>query len=148
MTLRIYKNQKLMTKSMIPIVQIMNKCRDKSDAQEIFDLACDAFKLTYLHLGIIINFLNMCHIHQTLMQWQSMLFPWHGLVLTHIFSPFQSLGIDTSEDNAGPGNTDSCSASVSYSTMVCDAASNDLSSAISVTKTRALSDITKQGGER
>ena len=46
----LYKNQKLMTKSMIPIVQIMNKCLDKSDAEEIFDLACDAFKLlSYAH---------------------------------------------------------------------------------------------------
>ena len=34
-----------MTKSMVPIMQIMNICLDKRDAEEIFDLACDAFKL-------------------------------------------------------------------------------------------------------
>ena len=35
---------------MIPIVQIMNKCLDKRDAEEIFDLACAAFKLlSYAH---------------------------------------------------------------------------------------------------
>ena len=46
----LYKNQKLMTKSMIPVVQIMNKCLDKIDAEESFDLSCDAFKLlSYAH---------------------------------------------------------------------------------------------------
>ena len=46
------KNQKLMTKIMIPIVQIINKCLDKSDAEEIFDLACDALNCYLMHIRI------------------------------------------------------------------------------------------------
>ena len=46
----IYKNQKLLTKCMIPIIQIMNKCLERSDTGDIFDLACDAFQLlAYTH---------------------------------------------------------------------------------------------------
>ena len=68
----------------------------------------------------------------------------HELVLPQLFfSTFKSSGIGILENKTGPGNSVSCSASVSYSTMVCDAASNDLSSAIFVTKTRPLPDITK-----
>lgn len=45
-----YKNQSLITKAMIPIIQIMNNCIEKKNESETFDLACDAFQLlAYAH---------------------------------------------------------------------------------------------------
>ena len=47
-----YKNQKLITKAMVPIVQIMNSCLEKNDSvnNRLFDLASDAFSMmAYVH---------------------------------------------------------------------------------------------------
>lgn len=45
-----YKNQSLITKAMIPVIQIMNNCKEKKNEKETFDLACDAFQLlAYAH---------------------------------------------------------------------------------------------------
>ena len=45
-----YKNQSLITKAMIPVIQIMNTCIEKKNEKETFDLACDAFQLlAYAH---------------------------------------------------------------------------------------------------
>ena len=47
-----YKNQKLITKAMVPIVQIMNSCLEKNDSvnNRLFDLASDAFSMmAYAH---------------------------------------------------------------------------------------------------
>ena len=41
----LFKNQKITTKAMLPIIQIMNKCLEDDSHSEIFDLACDAFHL-------------------------------------------------------------------------------------------------------
>ena len=41
----LYKNQKLVTKALIPIIKIMNKGLDKNSDSENFDWACDAFQL-------------------------------------------------------------------------------------------------------
>ena len=47
-----YKNQKLITKPMLPIVQIMNSCLEKNDSvnNRLFDLASDGFSMmAYVH---------------------------------------------------------------------------------------------------
>ena len=47
-----YKNQKLITKAMVPIVQIMNSCLEKNDSvnNRLFDLASNAFSMmAYAH---------------------------------------------------------------------------------------------------
>ena len=46
----LYKNQKLVTKAMLPIIQIMNQCIEKDSDNTTFELACDAFQmLSYAH---------------------------------------------------------------------------------------------------
>ena len=46
----LYKNQKLVTKAMLPIIQIMNQCFEKDSDNNTFELACDAFQiLSYAH---------------------------------------------------------------------------------------------------
>ena len=47
-----YKNQKLITKPILPIVQIMNSCLEKNDSvnNRLFDLASDGFSMmAYVH---------------------------------------------------------------------------------------------------
>ena len=46
-----YKNQKLLTKTMVPIVQIMNSCfKNDSVDNKLFDLASDSFSMiAYAH---------------------------------------------------------------------------------------------------
>ena len=45
-----YKNQSLITKTMIPVIQIMKNCKEKKNEKETFDLSCDAFQLlAYAH---------------------------------------------------------------------------------------------------
>lgn len=45
-----YKNQKLVTKAMLPVIQIMDKCLKQDTDNEIFELACDSFQmLAYAH---------------------------------------------------------------------------------------------------
>lgn len=46
----LYKNQKLVTKAMLPLIQIMDKCLKQDNDSDIFDLACDSFQLlAYAH---------------------------------------------------------------------------------------------------
>ena len=46
----LFKNQRITTKAMLPVVQIMNKCLQDNTKTDIFDLACDAFQiLVYGH---------------------------------------------------------------------------------------------------
>ena len=41
----LHKNQKLVTKAMLQIIQIMNQCIEKDTDNNTFELACDAFQM-------------------------------------------------------------------------------------------------------
>ena len=46
----LFKNQKLVTKAMLPMIQIMDKCLKQDSDSEFFYLACDSFQLlAYAH---------------------------------------------------------------------------------------------------
>ena len=61
------------------------------------------------------------------------------------FSTRQSHGIGSTEKSARKSNSDTSGTSVSHTTVVHNASSNDLQITISVTKTRTVSNTSKQG---